>query len=64
MKIKRDGQIYRVMFNEEFKALSKGTHQPMLWEDDRIVRLIIQEYPYKGVFSVYPFTGIFEEIYG
>ena len=58
----KNGQIFRVMFNTEAKVKFKDTYQPLFWEDDKIVRLIVQENPYKGILVCYPFSGIFEVI--
>lgn len=62
MKVKYQDQIYRVMFNEEAEVKFKGTHQPLLWKDDSVVRLVKQENPYSGILVRYPFTGIMEEV--
>jgi len=60
----KNGQIFRIMFNEEAKVKFKGTHQPMFWEDDKVVRLVIQENPFKGIFISYPLCGIWEKVNG
>lgn len=57
MKVKYRNQIYRVMFNEEAKNKFKGYHQVLLWDDDKLVRLVERENPYKGTFVHYPFNN-------
>lgn len=49
------GEIYRVMFHNEAKNKFN-----MLWEDDSVVRIVMQENPYKGTFAKYPFTEDWE----
>lgn len=58
----KKGQIFRVMFNEEAKIKFKGTHQSLSWEDDSVVRLVVKESPYTGIFVNYPFSELWEEV--
>jgi len=64
MKVKYNNQLYKVMFNKEFKQKTQNHINSLYWEDDYIVRLIIEDFPnYKGIlFCPKGYTTEFEII--
>lgn len=48
MKITYLGKEYDLMFYKEAKEFFKDHYEPILWESDEIVRIVLNRNPYKG----------------